>query len=105
VASQLSGRPKLLYWYLQQVFLHRPELYVGVSHTMAVPPKQILDLHRSHLELHVKYHLDDSSATSTTPTGTARQSLLMDFLRVRELHKKKHRAANLCATFRFSLLF
>eukprot|EP00590_Aulacoseira_subarctica_P000500 CAMPEP_0172435362 /NCGR_PEP_ID=MMETSP1064-20121228/71133_1 /TAXON_ID=202472 /ORGANISM="Aulacoseira subarctica , Strain CCAP 1002/5" /LENGTH=416 /DNA_ID=CAMNT_0013183667 /DNA_START=832 /DNA_END=2083 /DNA_ORIENTATION=+ len=80
VASQLSERPKLLFWYLQQVLLHRPEFYVGMSH-MTVPPKEILDLHRIHLELHVKYHLDDPATSSKMSADTAEQSLLMDFLR------------------------
>jgi hypothetical protein len=90
VTHQLSGRPKLLYWYLQQILTHRPEFYVGISHNMAVPPKEILDLHRTHLELHLKYHHSETSTTSVS-TDTDPQSLLMDFLRVcknndKELH-------------------
>jgi len=82
VASQLSGRPKLLYWYLQQIFLQRPEIYVGLSH-MAVPPKEILDLHRSHLELHVKYHdLKPPPSSSASSCGKAGDTPLMEFLRV-----------------------
>jgi len=84
VTHQLSGRPKLLYWYLQQILTHRPEFYVGISHNMAVPPKEILDMHRTHLELHLKYHhYDDFPACKSNVTAS--QSLLMDFLRVRKL--------------------
>jgi len=70
VAMQLSGRPKLLFWYLHQIFLHRPEVYVDLSH-MAVPPKEILDLHRSHFDLHVKYHLKDGASRPTLIPSTA----------------------------------
>ncbi len=84
VTHQLSGRPKLLYWYLQQILTHRPEFYVGISHNMAVPPKEILDMHRTHLELHLKYHHYDVFPACNS-TETASQSVLMDFLRVRKL--------------------
>ena len=86
VASQLSERPKLLFWYLQQVLLHRPEFYVGMSN-MTVPPKEILDLHRTHLELHVKYHIHEPATSFKMSADTAEQSLLMDFLGVRKREK------------------
>lgn len=54
VAEQLRPTPKILHWYLTQVFLHKPEVYVKFPNT-AVPPKAVTDLHRVHLELHIKY--------------------------------------------------
>ena len=54
VANQLRATPKLLHWYLTQVFLLKPEIYVKFPNT-AVPPRAITDLHRTHLELHIKY--------------------------------------------------
>lgn len=54
VAEQLRPTPKLLHWYLTQVFLHKPEVYVNFPNT-AVPPRTVTDLHRTHLELHIKY--------------------------------------------------
>jgi len=54
VAEQLRPTPKILHWYLTQVFLHKPEVYIKFPNT-AVPPKAVTDLHRTHLELHIKY--------------------------------------------------
>lgn len=54
VAEQLRPTPKILHWYLTQVFLQKPEVYVKFPNT-AVPPKAVTDLHRVHLELHIKY--------------------------------------------------
>jgi hypothetical protein len=87
VAAQLSGRPKLLHWYLHQIFLHRPEVYVDLSH-MAVPSKEVLDLHRTHFELHVKYYVKDSALSDqdaplfATIRSKIVESPLMAFLRV-----------------------
>ena len=54
VVKQLERRPKLLYWYLHLVFENRPELYVKFP-TTSVPPSIITDLHRQHLELHIRH--------------------------------------------------
>ena len=54
VAEQLRPTPKILHWYLTQIFLHKPEVYVKFPNT-AVPPKTVTDLHRVHLDLHIKY--------------------------------------------------
>lgn len=54
VARQLERRPKLLHWYLHLIFEKRPELYVRFP-TTSVPPSVVTDLHRQHLDLHIKY--------------------------------------------------
>jgi len=60
VANQLRSSPKLLHWYLHQIFVHKPEIYVRFSNT-AVPPKEITDLHRIHLESYIEYAYEDTS--------------------------------------------
>lgn len=54
VAEQLKSRPKLLYWFLFQVFIHKPDIYVKFP-TTAVPPLAITDLHRIQFSLFVDY--------------------------------------------------
>ena len=43
LAKQLTSQPKLLYWFLFQVFLHKPDMYVKFP-TTTVPPLAIIDL-------------------------------------------------------------
>jgi vacuolar protein sorting-associated protein 41 len=54
VADQLSGSPKLFYWYLHLVFVRKPEIYVKFP-TTANPPPVITNLHKKHLDLYIKY--------------------------------------------------
>jgi len=54
VAEQLKSRPKLLYWFLFQVFIHKADIYVRFP-TTAVPPAAITDLHRIQTSLFVDY--------------------------------------------------
>lgn len=54
VAHQLSGSPKLLHWYLSLVFRSKPEVYVKFPNT-TTPPQNITNLHKKHLDLHIKY--------------------------------------------------
>lgn len=53
VAAQLNGYPKLLYWFLQRIFIEKPEIYVQFP-TTAVPPSSVTDLHRINFNLHVE---------------------------------------------------
>lgn len=54
VARQLENSPSLLYWYLGMVFIEKPELYVRFPNNY-IPPKTVTELHRKHLDLHVKF--------------------------------------------------
>jgi len=54
VVNQLSGSPKLFHWYLHLVFTRRPEVYVKFANT-ANPPTVIVNLHKKHLDLYIKY--------------------------------------------------
>lgn len=54
VAFQLESSPKILYWYLQCIFLWKPEIYVKFPNT-ANPPESVTRLHRKALDLYVKY--------------------------------------------------
>lgn len=54
VARQLDSSPSLLYWYLGMVFIEKPELYVRFPNNY-IPPKTVTELHRKHLDLHVKF--------------------------------------------------
>ena len=70
VAAQLSAYPKLLYWFLQRIFIEKPEIYVQFPNT-AVPPSSVTDLHRSHFNLHVDYadqSFDESTRLTSIPS-------------------------------------
>lgn len=54
VADQLSLSPKLLLWYLHSIFISKPEIYVKFPNT-ANPPPEIINLHKTHLDLAIKY--------------------------------------------------
>lgn len=54
VANQLEASPKILYWYLQCIFLWKPEIYVNFPNT-ANPPLSVTRLHRKALDLYIKY--------------------------------------------------
>ena len=54
VARQLERSPPLLFWYLNLVFSEKPELYVTFPNNY-IPPKAVTELHRRHLDLHVKF--------------------------------------------------
>jgi vacuolar protein sorting-associated protein 41 len=62
VAAQLESTPALMHWYLNLVFLKRPELYVKFPNH-SIPPDSVTELHRKHFELHIKFSGDmkDSS--------------------------------------------
>jgi len=88
VARQLESSPKLLHWYLHLVFTRKPSVYVIFPNT-ANPPPIITSLHRSHIDLYIKFagkYRDSSKALEgieayrvsdmTTP--------LLAFLKVRD---------------------
>lgn len=54
VARQLERSPSLLYWYLNLIFIQKPELYIRFPNHY-IPPKTVTELHRKHLDLHVKF--------------------------------------------------
>jgi len=54
VTDQLSGSPKLFHWYLHLIFVRKPEVYVKFPNT-ANPPTVIVNLHKKHLDLYIKY--------------------------------------------------
>lgn len=54
VARQLERSPPLLLWYLNLVFRQKPELYVRFPNNY-IPPKAVTELHRKHLDLHIKF--------------------------------------------------
>mmetsp|Transcript_13614 Transcript_13614/g.26044 ORF Transcript_13614/g.26044 Transcript_13614/m.26044 type:complete len:313 (+) Transcript_13614:1-939(+) len=56
----MKSRPKLLYWFLFQVFIHKPDIYVKFP-TTAVPPRPITDLHRMQFSLFVDYADEDGA--------------------------------------------
>ena len=90
VAEQLRPTPKILHWYLTQVFLHKPEVYVKFPNT-AVPPKAVTDLHRVHLELHIKYaanSADKDRKLSEVPAydDANTETPLLMFLKVSSFH-------------------
>lgn len=54
IADQLSDHPKMLLWYLDLLFVTRPELYVRFPNT-AHPPDSITALHRKALDLYIRF--------------------------------------------------
>jgi hypothetical protein len=86
VADQLRPSPKLLHWYLHQIFVRKPEMYVKFPGT-AVPPRSVTELHRSHLELYIEYtdKRDSAKALSGTETYNLERMTtpLLSFLKVR----------------------
>lgn len=54
IARELESFPRLLFWYLCTVYVHRPELYVVFPST-SVPPETITDLHQRHIAMHIEY--------------------------------------------------
>lgn len=90
VAEQLRPTPKILHWYLTQVFLHKPEVYIKFPNT-AVPPKAVTDLHRVHLELHIKYAANSADKDRTLSEVPAyddanTETPLLMFLKVSLFH-------------------
>jgi vacuolar protein sorting-associated protein 41 len=54
VAEHLSQYPEILHWYLHTLFVRKPEIYVRFFST-ANPPEPVTRLHRTHLELHIRF--------------------------------------------------
>jgi hypothetical protein len=85
VADQLRPHPKLLHWYLHEIFTKKPEMYVKFPRT-AVPPRSVTELHRLHLELYVQY--TDKRDSAEALSGTEAYNLdrmttpLLSFLKV-----------------------
>jgi len=83
VARQLKPRPKLLYWFLYQVFTRKPEIYVKFP-TTAVPPNSITDLHRIQFSLFVEFAEENGSGRNTDAasfTEVDRETPFMAFLK------------------------
>jgi hypothetical protein len=86
VAEQLKSRPKLLYWFLFQVFVNKADIYVTFP-TTAVPPASITDLHKKQFSLFVDFAEDGVSKAQdghqSLPTAmNDRDTPFMAFLRV-----------------------
>ena len=81
VAKQLKSRPKLLYWYLFQVFLHKPDMYMKFP-TTTVPPPAITDLHRMQFQLFVDYANQDDTIHRESTGLMSKDTPFMAFLRV-----------------------
>lgn len=64
VAKQLESRPKLLYWFLFQVFIHKADMYVRFP-TTAVPPAAITKLHQLQFSLFIDYANENVSKKSS----------------------------------------
>jgi len=77
VANCLKKRPKLLHWYLHQVFLHCPECYVTFPHTI-VPPRGISELHSQHLGLYINFDKGNAKEVS--------ESIIISFLKSAQKH-------------------
>jgi len=86
VADGLRSKPQLLHWYLDLMFKRKPELYVKFTNTF-VPPAEIRELHRAHLDLYVEYaneYKDSAIFLSTMkPSSTAEEmeTPLLNFLK------------------------
>ena len=85
IANQLGSRPKLLYWFLFQIFNRRPEMYVKFP-TTSVPPKVITNLHRKQFSLFLDYTNEMGGEVVSEPiTSTSiaidSESPFMSFLR------------------------
>ncbi|KAL7543859.1 hypothetical protein ACHAXR_013228 [Thalassiosira sp. AJA248-18] len=70
VAKQMKSRPKLLYWFLFQVFVEKSDIYVKFA-TTAVPPAAITDLHRIQFSLFLDYAKKDGSKRSKSDRSPA----------------------------------
>ena len=85
VADQLKSRPKLQYWYLFLLFVHKPEMYIKFA-TTAVPSAVIMDLHRVHFSLFVDYSdstkYDEAKSTHSF-LDVDEETPFMSFLMVR----------------------
>lgn len=89
VAEQLKSRPKLLYWFLFQVFINKADMYVNFP-TTAVPPAAIIDLHRIQFSLFVDFseesRAEERDGNQSLPTSmNDRDTPFMAFLRVSKL--------------------
>jgi len=85
IATQLASRPKLLYWFLFQVFTKRPDMYVKFP-TTSVPPLTITNLHRAQFSLFLDYANESEGEVISEPmTSTSMtvdsDSPFMSFLR------------------------
>ena len=66
IATQLASRPKLLYWFLFQVFTKRPDMYVKFP-TTSVPPLIITNLHRTQFSLFLDYANESEGEVISEP--------------------------------------
>ena len=85
LANQLKSTPKFLYWFLFQIFIHKPDIYVKFP-TTAVPPLAITDLHRIQFSLFVDYadgNEADLSIDSSAFLSADSETPFMSFLKVR----------------------
>ena len=87
VAGQLEASPELLHWYLHLLFVNKPGLYVNFPKT-ASPPTYITELHRRHLDLHIRYAGVNRDSTKVlegleTYRVAGHSTPLLSFLKVR----------------------
>ena len=86
IVKQLESRPKLLYWFLFQVFIHKAEWYAKFP-TTAVPPVAITEIHRLQLSLFLDYAIEnnqnDESSKPPALLMANNDTPFMVFLRVR----------------------
>ncbi|KAL7498251.1 hypothetical protein ACHAWT_006183 [Skeletonema menzelii] len=85
IAAQLASRPKLLYWFLFQVFTKRPDMYVKFP-TTSVPPLNITNLHRKQFSLFLDYANESEGEVISEPIASTSviidaDSPFMSFLR------------------------
>lgn len=86
VEAQLREHRKLLYWFLQRIFIEKPEIYVQCPAT-DVLPKSITDLHQTHFKLHLEFadrNFDENKKLTAIPTFDEQcyESPLLQFLKV-----------------------
>lgn len=84
IVEQLKPRPKLLYWFLFQVFVNKADMYTNFP-TTTVPPVAITDLHRKQFSLFVDFYKDSEADESSSTTMNDRETPFIVFLKVSSL--------------------
>jgi hypothetical protein len=84
IVEQLKPRPKLLYWFLFQVFVNKADMYINFP-TTTVPPVAITDLHRIQFSLFVDFYKGSEADESPPSSMNDRETPFIAFLRVSSL--------------------